>query len=112
MENEKKDFLVQLIEKEEYYSTKFLEKKVQIDHETSKLISELKEKYEKIWNKSKTDIDRESYIIEKKESTTSENLLWENYYELLSLKKKLETNSDKTANLLIDFFLKGGKISD
>ena len=112
MENESKEFLNVILNKEGEYITRLLESKILIEKDTEKVIKQLREKYDKLWQIEKENIDRESYLVEKRQSEIRENLLWENYYELINLSYKLDRNTEKAIMLLIDFFLKGGKVSD
>ena len=112
MESNATDFLNLLINKEGEQITKLLEAKLQIEKETERLIKELKEKYNKLWQIEKESIDKQSYAVEKRESEIREKILWENYYELINLSYTLDSNKEQAIMLLIDFFLKGGKISD
>lgn len=112
MDNEPKDFLKSLLNKEGEYITKLLESKISIEKNTEKDIKDLKERYDKLWQIEKENIDKESYSVEKRQSEIRENLLWENYYELINLSYKLDRNTEKAIMLLMDFFLKGGKVSD
>ena len=112
MANKSNDFLNLLVNKEGEHIAKLLEAKLKIEKETELLIRELKEKYDKLWQIEKESIDKQSYAVEKRESEIRENLLWENYYELINLSYSLDSNKEEAIMLLIDFFLKGGKISD
>ena len=112
MTSKSNSFLSSLINKEREYITKLLEEKLLIEKDTEIAIKELKEKYDKLWLIEKESIDKQSYSVEKRESGIRENLLWENYYELINLSYILDRNTEKAIMLLIDFFLKGGKFSD
>lgn len=113
MEQQKKNsFLISLITKEEEYITKFLDKKISIQKETEIEFTKLKEKHDKLWLIEKERIEKESYEIERKESAIRETLLWDNFYELIQLAKELDKEKEKAVMTLVDFFLKGGKISD
>lgn len=112
MEPSSKEFLKLLINKEEEYITKFLETKIEIEKETEQLIKELKEKYDQLWIIEKEDIDKESYSVERRESALRENILWDNYYELINLSYILDKRSEEAIIMLIDFFLKAGSNID
>ena len=112
MTTKSNSFLSSLINKEREYITKLLEEKILIEKDTETAVKELKEKYDKLWLIEKESIDKQSYSVEKRESGIRETLLWENYYELINLSYVLDRNTEKAIMLLIDFFLKGGKISD
>ena len=112
MESKSKDFLNLLINKEREHIARLLEAKIDFQKETEKEIKELKEKYDKLWQIEKESIDKQSYAVEKRESEIRENILWQNYYELINLSYFLDSNKEEAIMLLIDFFLKGGKISD
>lgn len=112
MEASSKEFLKFLITKEEEYITKQLETKIEIEKETVHLIKELKEKYDQLWIIEKEDIDKESYSVERRESSLRESILWENYYELINLSYLLDKKSEEAIIMLIDFFLKGGSNND
>ena len=108
MEVESSKFLRVLIHKEEEYITKYLETKLAIEKETEELIKKLKEKYDQLWKIEQETIDKDSYSVERKESAIRENILWENYYELINLSYLLDKRSEEAIIMLIDFFLKGG----
>ena len=112
MTTKSNSFLSSLINKEREYITKLLEEKILIEKDTESAVKELKEKYDKLWLIEKESIDKQSYSVEKRESGIRENLLWENYYELINLSYILDRNTEKAIMLLIDFFLKGGKFND
>ncbi len=112
MENKKNDFLNFLLKKEGEFITKLLESKISKEKATETAVLELKEKYDTLWQIEKETIDKESYSIEKRQSGIRENLLWDNYYELINLSYRLDRNTEKAIMLLMDFFLKGGKVSD
>ena len=112
MEQNKRSFLNSVIAKEEEFITKLLEEKISIQKKTEEQLKELKVKYDKLWQIEKENIDKQSYSVEKKESGIRENILWQNFYELIKLGKDLDKDKDKAVMILVDFFLRGGKLSD